>query len=489
MNAHEYLCRRAISGLALGLSLGLTGPTSGQSDIIIRGPYLQSLLSTSVRIVWLTEEPSRGAVVLGIEGQPTRRVEDTRRTLHVVDIADLEPATTYHYDVFMGDENLTEGAGFHFRTSPPLGTGKAHIVALGDSGTGGVEQRIIADLLCKLQPNLFLHTGDLKYILDIDEALFSPYRETMASTCLYPSRGNHDVRLPWADLFFVPGQEFGGDPVTFYTFDWAAAHFIVVDTNKSLLPESEHIMWLEGALEQARNEAQDWVILLFHAPPFNSGRHYSSSHRIREALVPLFDRFEVDLVLSGHDHNYQRTFPIRDGVVRDAWQSPTFIEPRGTTYVVSGGGGQILYAKRNDIFSPFTNVFIESFHLVDIEIFPNELNLRALGSDGEELDSFTIRKGTPRPTIEFLRADNNGSGRVDLVDVLVLLNFLFAGGEMACPTTGNIKSGDGSPTLTDAVATLNYLFLGGPSPEPPFPNCGPAPLDNDAFCFRASCDG
>jgi hypothetical protein len=489
MNTRNRVWRLVVPSLALSLTLGLAVPISGQSDVITRGPYLQSLLSTSVRVVWLTEERLPGAVVLGIEGQPTRRVEIPSATLHVVDIVDLEPASTYRYDVFMGDENLTEGAGFHFRTAPPLGTGKAHLVALGDSGTGGPEQRIIADLLCELQPDLFLHTGDLNYISDIDRALFSPYRETMASTCLYPSRGNHDVRLPWGDLFFVPGQEFGGDPVTFYTFDWAAAHFIVADTNKSLLPENEHIAWLTEALENASSGGQNWVILLFHAPPFNAGSHSSASRRIREALVPLFDRFEVDLVLSGHDHNYQRTFPIRDGVVHDAWQSPTFIEPRGTTYVVSGGGGQILYARRNDLFSPFTNVFIESFHLVDIEIFPNELKLRALGPGGEELDAFTIRKGIPRPMMEFLRADTNGSGRVDLVDVLVLLNFLFAGGEMACPTTGNTESGDGAPTLTDAIATLNYLFLGGPGPEPPFPNCGPAPLDDDAFCVRASCDG
>ena len=480
--------RIAAGWLAVTLATGFTAVASAQDDLIIRGPYLQSLLSTSVRVVWQTSAPVRGAIVLSRDDTSPQRFESRRGTLHVVDIAELEPDATYRYDVFTEDENLTTGAGHQFQTAPPNGTGRAHIVALGDSGTGGDAQQAVARLLCELQPNLFLHTGDLDYVFNLDRSLFDPYRETMARTCLYPSRGNHDLWFTWGDVFFVPGQEFGGDSVSYYAFDWAAAHFIVVDTNKSLRPENEHMAWLKSALESARAGGQTWLILLFHEPPFNAGRHYAGSKRVHDALVPLFDEYQVDLVLSGHDHNYQRSYPIREGVIRGAWQSPNFVEPRGTLYVVSGGGGQIIYERRNDVHAPFNHVFLETFHLLDIEIFPTELTLRALGPDGAELDAFTIRKGTRRPALEFLRGDTNHSGRLDLVDVLVLLNYLFANGTIACPTVAKIEGGSGPPTLTDAVATLNYLFLGGLSPAPPFPGCGPAPLDDDASCLQANCE-
>ena len=123
-----------------------------------------------------------------------------------------------------------------------------------------------------------------------------------------------------------------------------------------------------------------------------------------------------------------------------------------------------------------------------MEIMPGELRVRAIDDQRQVIDSFTILKGVPRPVLEFLRGDVDFSGILTITDPIRLLNFLFASVPIDCPAVADVEASGQDLTITEAIYVLNFLFLGGPPPEPPFPECGPAPETDDAFCKRSGCE-
>ena len=253
-----------------------------------------------------------------------------------------------------------------------------------------------------------------------------------------------------------------------------------------MTPASPQIAWLEQDLATARARGPEWVILYFHVPPYSVGLYANSGERIRRMIPPLVDRYQVDLVISGHDHNYQRTHPLRDGIVRDAWQNPNFASPRGAIYMITGGGGQLLYAERPGADHRLHRAFEFAFHVVEVQVTPDFLTARAVGRDRQILDSFTIEKSRPRPELKFRRGDVDFSGDLSLVDPIVVLNYLFDAGPLECPAVASMSS-NGRISVADVLYLLNYLFLAGSSPAAPFLGCGPAPNDDDAFCTRSGC--
>lgn len=111
--------------------------------------------------------------------------------------------------------------------------------------------------------------------------------------------------------------------------------------------------------------------MVFHIPPFTSGYHPDDGIPIRQAWIPLFEEANVALVLSGHDHNYER------------------LELNGITYIVSGGGSNILYDKRDT--REESEFFTAKSHFVILELFPDRIGMTAYGLGGEVLDSYTLQ--------------------------------------------------------------------------------------------------
>jgi hypothetical protein len=353
-------------------------------------------------------------------------------------------------------------------------------------------------------PDLFIHTGDLLYTTDVEAGLFLPYRRLMATASLVPAHGNHDVEfdggaLPrWEDLFFPP-VDTPGENATNYSFDWGSAHFATIDTgdfhaNGPTDDLDASLAWLRGDLERARAAGARWLILYLHEPVFTLGAYGEEAAAFRPHILPVVDDLAVDLVISGHDHNYQRSHPVRGEELVDLWQDPAeLISPRGTVFVITGGGGGVLYGQGPPAQTdgPFIAVFRPLHHHVELEVEETKLELRAIATDPDgrgtplEIDAFTIRKDMPRP-FRFLRGDTDGSGAPDLGDAIAILNHLFQGEPLGCAPIGD-ADGSGQPLdLADPVYLLNHLFAGGPPLAAPYPECGLA-SDEDAGCVRAGC--
>ena len=354
-------------------------------------PYLQSLSESSATLVWITLDARPARLEFGPEGTPPQPITPTSRFfapqetglphgiwLHEAKLSGLLPHTLYRYQ-------SADAPAASFRTP---GSGKSRIVVFGDSGTETDEQRQLATRITARQPDLILHTGDLVYpVGDADNYLrkyFALYQELFATAPAFPCAGNHDYYHAGGQMF-VEFNKVPRDSVPvaghgrYYSFDWENAHIVVLDSNTPLeeaaAGRGEMLEWLERDL--AATTAY-WRIAMFHHPPYAGGPNQDDplSELVRQHLVPILERHHVDLVLSGHEHNYQRSHPIN-----------------GIVYLTSGGGGASIYPP-----IPRAEAAVQHgrHHFLEAELTATSLRVDAIDVDGHLLDTLTLK---PAPRI------------------------------------------------------------------------------------------
>jgi 3',5'-cyclic AMP phosphodiesterase CpdA len=267
-----------------------------------------------------------------------------------------------------------------FRTAPVGEHASFAFAVIGDSGDGGPDQLAVARLLGGLSPDLILHTGDVVYPAgedqDYDERFFGPYGETLREVPVFPTLGNHDVDGAGGAAYLANFRTPRNDPRgtgRYYSFDWGGVHFVSLDSElyyKDLHGSpAEQRAWLESDLAAT---ARPWKVVFLHRPPYSSSDH-GSDFTIRADLAPVFARRGVDLVFSGHDHAYERTVPTN-----------------GVTYVVSGGGGKMLYPVRGE---RWTAAGRSAHHAVRVRVEgAGRLRLEAVGTDGAVFDRLDLTK-------------------------------------------------------------------------------------------------
>jgi 3',5'-cyclic AMP phosphodiesterase CpdA len=338
-----------------------------------RGPYVQDVTATSAVIVWASEEPGIGVVKYGKTPELERERIDRRvGRRHAVEIADLEPGSTYHYRAEgVGGSWPTGG----FRTAPVGENCSFSFAVVGDSGSGGKGQLAVAGLLGRLEPDFILHTGDVVYPAGqerhYDRRFFAPYGDIIKEVPIFPVLGNHDVRkgngAAFLSNFHLPlGSP--GSTKRYYSFDWGDAHFVALDSelyyNDKGSSSKEQKDFLERDLGATRRRLK---IVFLHRSPYGSSRH-GGDETVRADLEPLFARHKVNLVFAGHDHVYERTLPIR-----------------GVTYVVSGGGGRRLYPAGKGRLTACSR---SAHHVVLGRVDGGRLTLEAVEPDGTVFDRF-----------------------------------------------------------------------------------------------------
>jgi hypothetical protein len=158
-------------------------------------------------------------------------------------------------------------------------------------------------------------------------------------------------------VFSLPGNE------KWYSYDWGRIHFAALDTEADYATQ---VRWLD---EDLAATAAPWKIVYFHKPPYSSGSHGSDS-ALRGALAPVLAKHGVQLVLAGHDHNYERMIP-----------------QNGIQHVVTGGGGK---GTRPVGTSSFTALSVDVIHFLYLEVGADELVVHAIDGTGVEFDSVAV---------------------------------------------------------------------------------------------------
>jgi hypothetical protein len=342
---------------------------------LTRAPFLQQVSSTSALVVFRTKlaEPVEVEVTTLDGTWVTTAVADTDASVasagqKVAELRGLQPSTTYCYTL----PGLTEPAGF--RTAPLPGTAAPIRFAVwGDSGYGGEDQATLFGQIMTVPFDFVLHAGDLAYDAgtrsQFERTVFQVYAPLLREFSMFPVSGNHEYETeqaaPYLESFVLPEN---GDHERYYSFDWGDVHFVGLDTER--IGHSQ-TAWLD---EDLTNNRLPWTIVFGHRPPYSSGEH-GGDDDFRRYFVPVLEKHHVPLVLSGHEHQYERT-RVRNGV----------------TYIVTGGGGRGTRPVGSSSFTAFAEAVI---HFVYVEIEGSRLVLHAIDGVGREFDQTVIELDSP----------------------------------------------------------------------------------------------
>lgn len=398
----SLLSRREFIQLSSALALALEHRANAAGFTLVRMPYLQSVLTTKASILWTTLEAGNGtATITG--GSTSRTVAASRRLFsttstrltfpfyqYQADFTDLSPDTAYSYSIGVNGQTLAGGPGLlSFRTANT--STKFSFLAMGDSGQDTPEQLALVKLmLAEKDIRFFLHNGDLSYpqgdYVNYEDSYFGKNAALMSQLCFYVASGNHDYvygEVPFMSVHSFPKSAVPVPAVhqgLYYSFDWGHIHFSTIDSNRLNIPgESDQMLsWLDQDLNATDKY---WRIIMLHHTPYPTGHHLGDDicNLAHDRVNPIAERNGVQFVIAGHEHGYERTVSlISDTAVSGG---------RGITYLTTGGGGAYLH----DVgIQPQTAVALSTFHYTRIDVDGATLSLRAIGTDGAEIDHFSL---------------------------------------------------------------------------------------------------
>jgi len=243
--------------------------------------------------------------------------------------------------------------------------------AIGDNGTGDRPQYEIADQMTKLQTtfpfDLVIMLGDNMYgsqrPADFVKKFEEPYKALLSRNVKFQaSLGNHDRPENVSYKFYNMGGQ------RYYTYARNNVRFFVIDSTQV---DPKQLEWLEGALRDAK---EDWKIPYFHHPLYSDAARHGSSVDLRVLLEPLFTKYGVNVVFSGHDHVYERIKP-----------------QKGIYYFVSGSAGQL--RKGNMRPDDETAAYFDqdqSFML--LEVAGDDMFFQVISRAGKTVDSGVIHR-------------------------------------------------------------------------------------------------
>ena len=381
MNSVIQICQRFHLGSAFAFITLLLGcdPLPIQ---ITKGPYPQNVTQTSITILWETNRAGVSQIRYTSANGDQRQVTDAKHVrIHKVRLEELEPHTHYTYEVASGFDSAE---GF-FRTAVGPGT-PFRFVVYGNAGTAELHRRL-AEPMGWAAPHFILNTGSLAgpeaRSEDWERNVFQPLAGLIDHVPFYPCVGDHVTRSKDYDHFFASPTNLDGssgnprDSESWYTFRYGNARFIALDSTRNMDecgPGSPQYVWLE---QQLNDRTELWTCVYFYHAPYSSGES-GSAIGIREAWGNLFMKHSVDLVFSGHDPIYERTYPIshRQDLIP-------------VTYVVTGGGRVAASTIQPHVWTAYSD---SARHFLVVEIDHSRLDLIAYRDDGQVLDTLTIHK-------------------------------------------------------------------------------------------------
>jgi uncharacterized protein (TIGR03437 family) len=401
--------RRWIIGLVgvVACASALAFPPPPAATLVHR-PYLQNLGADHVTIVWSTLENQSASVQYSTDAsfsqsapvEPVRTFLSSQTDMgftfyqYRADLTGLSPGTAYSYRIIEGGAYATPESGYPFSTPGP---GPVSFLVFGDSGDGSSHQLAVALQLVTEHPNFVIHVGDIAYEAgtynEFTANYFEYYYTLMRGVCFFTIAGNHEYitqnSAPYLALHAPPTDTVPDlDRGKYYSFDWADMHFVALDANL-LDPyfadaQARMLAWFDNDLANTR---ASWKIVFWHQTPYPISQHVGDPIDIaaRALFVPILERHGVQLVLAGHEHNYQRSKPMRGGI-------PVPPGTGGTVYMVSGGGGGVLH---NVSPQTFLDQEFAVWHYLRVNVDGQTLTIHAIGTDGQEFDRLVLTQTPP----------------------------------------------------------------------------------------------
>ena len=414
---------------------------------LTRGPYLQKGRPDAITLKYRTNTNTETIIYYGtVLGALDGTVSDISVTNdHEIELTGLLPNTKYYYEIAnTADIYVPESSDMFFTTAPTTGTDQfVRAWILGDAGTGNQNQKNVRDQYYNYvanastnpnQTDMMLFLGDNAYDNGLDSeyqiALFNIYQEQLKHTVAWSTLGNHDGYSadsnsqsgPYYDIFSFPtAGESGGiasGTEAYYSFDYANIHFIVLESY-TLDTNANQMAW---CTQDIQNTNQDWIVAIFHHPPYTKGSHDSDFEpqliNMRNNFLPILESNGVDLILSGHSHSYERSYFINGHYglsnsfdmnantvgtnghlsgkadTSDGAYQKTDIQKSGAVYITTGSAGKIsggsldhnaMFASLNELGSCVLEVENDGGN-------GQNLAVKFINDNGSISDNFTINK-------------------------------------------------------------------------------------------------
>lgn len=306
---------------------------------------------TQMSITWQTRQPVQSPVVeYGETPNLGKRVSAVRVSypyetgaIYRALLSDLKPGQRYYYRVGSADGGYSRAYDFRM---PRAGLHDFVFTAFADHGTTRYSVRNTRNVLAH-NPTFHFIAGDLSYA-DGRQAVWDTYLEQLevlaARIPVMVCFGNHEnERIGEQRIGYVAAETRFAMPNRgqYYEFTLSNARFVAFNSNER--ENEQQYAWLERALQRARADRTiRWLIVFTHHPLYGSTRRRGNNQAMIRRFQPLFDRYRVDLVIHGHDHVYERMYPMRNNaaVVNSGTR---YKQGAGVVYVTCGGGGVSLY--------------------------------------------------------------------------------------------------------------------------------------------------
>ncbi len=360
-------------------------------------PYLTWPQPDGVSVLAETRLPGRARLYTREDSsaawQELEPASDDPVTIHEFVVRGLKADTKYFYrmsvtEAIGGREETTiDSESRSFRTAPSGDDRAFTFTVISDTQTQGDVCGRVAKLAFEHRPNFVVHCGDLvdtgSTHTDWTETFFPNMRPLIEHAPMISVLGNHeqDAQL-YYDLMSLPAPE------RWYSLRYGHAEFFMLDGNRSLGDQSEQLAWLKKALKASD---ATWRFAVLHQPPYTSDSNdYGETSETTSTrgdvnvqnILGTLERYGVDICFSGHVHDYERTFPIKDGKV-------TRYADGGIIYVTAAGAGGGLedFDATNTWFG---HKKMRRHHFVQVAIHGNQLELQAMDEDGRLFDTLHL---------------------------------------------------------------------------------------------------
>ncbi|MFF9782789.1 purple acid phosphatase family protein [Streptomyces nigrescens] len=472
------------SGLLAGSAQGvsptlLSSPTTAAVDGSLVAPFGRHLAfgadpKSQMRVSWQVPfAVKRPYLRVGIEPWDLgRKIEAEVRDLHTPSLSaklpavqqyylhaaldGLRPGTTYYYGV--GHEGFDPADPRHFSTVGTFSTAPARseafvFTAFGDQG---VSYHALANdqLILGQNPSFHLHAGDICYAdTDGDGSEHDAYdarvwdqflaqTESVAKSVPWMvTTGNHDMEAWYSPNGYggqnarwtLPGN--GPDAKNapgVYSFTYGNTAVVALDANdisyeipaNQGYTDGRQTRWLDRRLGELRAaDGIDFLVVFFHHCAFSTTNSHASDGAVRDAWLPLFEKHQVDLVVNGHNHVYERTDALKSGRVAKKMPIGASMDTtrEGIVYVTAGGAGRALYdfpvpdsyeghvkdldhvdtyhwskgQKKTKETVEWSRVRYTGYSFIAVEVTPGRhprMKVTALAESGERIDHFEVTR-------------------------------------------------------------------------------------------------
>lgn len=348
----------------VGPQLFTTGPY-----IVVSGPRQALIAMKSDH----DEPPVVEWSVEGAVGESTRVTAERDVDLWIATLDDLPISDRIRYTV-VTSRGSTEAQSF--RIGVPDGE-SFRFAVFGDTRTGHQVHRAVVEAVAREKIEFYVHTGDMVDRGGIQsqwDLFFQIERPLMVKTPVVPAIGNHDMGARHYFRHYFMHQRWTRGR-RYFSHDWGNLRIVVIDGGIECRDGCEQYVFAERALAKGAAEGKMMAMML-HFPPYSSGKH-GSHMGVQKSISELARRYGVEVVIAGHDHNYERTKLI-DGV----------------TYIVSGSAGAPIRPVKPQWFTAEART---EPHYVLIDVERDRLVMRAVNLRGDTFDTAILRDNPPRP--------------------------------------------------------------------------------------------